>query len=102
MTSKQFLLQQVLSSEVNYRDDLLEQALYRLELIAPHDPEVIAARLRLALRKGNRVLAAQLLEQLKQLVPNSEIYKQAQINAALFQPQADQKLQQARLLSVAG
>ncbi|CEG58688.1 cellulose synthase complex outer membrane protein BcsC [Legionella fallonii] len=102
LTPKQFLLQQVLAGEANYRDDLVEQALYRLDLIAPNDPEVIVARLRFALRKGNRILAEQLLDKLKRVAPNSEIYKQAQINVALSQPEAGQKLQQARLLAVAG
>lgn len=102
ITPKQFLLQQVLSGEINYRDDLVEQALYRLDLIAPNDPDVIAARLRLALRKGNRILAEQLLEKLKQLAPDSEIYKQAQTTVSLSQPGTEQKLQQARLLAVAG
>ncbi|MCL9685459.1 cellulose synthase complex outer membrane protein BcsC [Legionella maioricensis] len=99
---KQFLLEQVFTGEANYRDDLVQQALYRLELIAPNDPEVIAARLRLALRQGNQLLAAQQLEKLKQLIPDSNLYRHAKINIVLAQPQGERELQQARLMAVAG
>ncbi|BCA96666.1 hypothetical protein TUM19329_30270 [Legionella antarctica] len=99
---RQFLLEQVLSAEANYRDDLVKQALYRLELIAPNDPEVIAARLRLALRQGNQLLATQQLEKLRQLTPDSNIYRHAKINVILAQPEGERQLQQARLMAVTG
>lgn len=99
---KQFLLEQVFSAEANYRDDLVQQALYRLELIAPNDPEVIAARLRLALRQGNQILATQQLEKLRQLIPDSNLYRHAKINIILAQPEGERQLQQARLMAVAG
>lgn len=102
ISPKQFLLEQVLTGEVNYRDDLVKQALARLELIAPNDPEVIAAQLRLSLRKKDPVRAQQLLKKLSQLSPDSPIYHQAQMDIKLSQAQGKKTLQQARLLAAAG
>lgn len=102
LNPKQFLLEQVLNAEAQLKDEQVSQSLYRLELIAPNDPEVIDARLRLALRQGNLKLAMQQLDKLKRYAPNSEIYRKAQINISLSQPQAQQKLQQAKLLSLTG
>lgn len=99
---KQFLLDQVLLGEANYKDDLVQQSLIRLELIDPDDPRVVAARLRLALRQGYQALAEEQLKKLKQLAPHSEIYQQAQVSMFLAQPQGQQKLQQARVYAMAG
>lgn len=99
---KQFLLDQVLLGEANYKDDLVQQSLSRLELIDPDDPRVVAARLRLALRQGHQALAEEQLKKLKQLAPHSEIYQQAQVSMFLAQPQGQQKLQQARVYAMAG
>ncbi|MEA7538885.1 hypothetical protein ONQ62_28465, partial [Salmonella enterica subsp. enterica serovar Virginia] len=38
--------------EATHREDLVRQSLYRLELIDPNDPQVIAARFRYLLRQG--------------------------------------------------
>jgi hypothetical protein len=45
----------------------VRQSLYRLELIAPDDPDVIAARMRYALRQGDTDSAKKQLERLKTL-----------------------------------
>ncbi|MCG8709563.1 cellulose biosynthesis protein BcsC [Brenneria sp. 4F2] len=99
---KQFLIEQIRLGEARYKDDLVRQSLYRLELIDPNNPEILAARIRLALRQGDQSQARQQLERLKALAPNSPFYRQAEMNLALTQQDVRQKLQQARLLSTAG
>ena len=56
-TAQQQLLEQVRLGETTKREDLVRQSLYRLELMAPDDPDVIAARLRYLLRQPARRLA---------------------------------------------
>lgn len=99
---EQWLLEQVRVGEASNKDELVRQSLYRLELMDPNNPEVIAARMRLALRQGNQVLAQQQLDKLKNIAPQSAAYHQAQTNLLLTQPEARQKLQQARLMAAAG
>lgn len=99
---EQWLLEQVRIGEASNKDELVRQSLYRLELMAPDDPEVIAARMRLALRQGNQVLAQQQLDKLKGIAPQSRVYRQAEMNMLLTQPETRQKLQQARLMATAG
>ena len=43
-TAQQQLLEQVRLGEATHREDLVQQSLYRLELIDPNNPDVIAAR----------------------------------------------------------
>ena len=102
VSPQQWLLEQIRVGEASHRDDLVKQSLYRLELIDPNNPDVIAARMRLALRQGDQQLAQQQLDKLKTLAPNSEAYKQAKMNMALTTPEGRQQLQQARLLATAG
>nr|WP_240472582.1 cellulose synthase complex outer membrane protein BcsC [Pectobacterium brasiliense] len=99
---EQFLMEQVRLGEASNKDDIVRQSLHRLELINPDNPEVIAARLRLALRQGDQTQARQQLDKLKAVAPDSALYRQAEITLALTQETARQQLQQARLLSTAG
>ncbi|ACT11135.1 MULTISPECIES: cellulose synthase complex outer membrane protein BcsC [Pectobacterium] len=99
---EQFLMEQVRLGEASNKDDLVRQSLYRLELIDPNNPEVIAARLRLALRQGDQAQARQQLDKLKAVAPDSATYRQSATTLALTQDAARQQLQQARLLSTAG
>ncbi|WP_247681399.1 cellulose synthase complex outer membrane protein BcsC [Pectobacterium versatile] len=99
---EQFLMEQVRLGEASNKDDLVRQSLYRLELINPDNPEVIAAKLRLVLRQGDQAQARQQLERLKTVAPDSALYRQAETTLALTQETARQQLQQARLLSTAG
>ncbi|WP_454780641.1 cellulose synthase complex outer membrane protein BcsC [Legionella sp. WA2022007384] len=99
---KQFLLNQVIWGETYYRDDFVKHSLDRLQLIAPNDPAVLAARIRLAIRQKNLILAEELLEELKQKAPDSVDYKQAQMSLFLTQVDAKQKLQQARVMAMSG
>lgn len=99
---QQQLLEQVRLGEATNRDDLVRQSLYRLELIAPDDPEVMAAQARYLLRQGDNAGAQKLLDKLKQQDPESAATKQAQTDATLATPQGSQTLQQARLLGTTG
>lgn len=99
---KQLLLDQVIWGETYYRDDFVKHSLDRLQLIAPNDPDVLAARVRLAIRQKNLILAEELLEELKQKAPNSMDYQQAKMSWLLTQPAVKQKLQQARIMAMSG
>ncbi|MFC0226083.1 cellulose synthase complex outer membrane protein BcsC [Serratia aquatilis] len=99
---ERWLLEQVRIGEAMNQEELVRQSLYRLELIDPNNPDVIAARMRLALRQGNQVLAQQQLDKLKGVAPQSEIFRQAEMNMQLTRPETRQKLQQARLMATAG
>ncbi|TQI78196.1 tetratricopeptide repeat protein [Serratia fonticola] len=99
---EQWLLEQVRIGEASHKDELIRQSLYRLELMDPNNPDVISARMRLALRQGNLVLAQQQLDKLKGVAPQSPVYRQAEMNMQLTQPETRQKLQQARLMAAAG
>lgn len=99
---KQLLLDQVIWGETYYRDDFVKNSLDRLQLIAPNDPEVLEARIKLAIRQKNLILAEELLEELKQKAPDSVEYKQAKMSLLLTQPETNLKLQQARIMAMSG
>lgn len=99
---QQWLMEQVRVGEASHNNALVAQSLYRLELISPDDPEVIAARLRLALRQGDQALARRQLAKLQQLAPDSPATRQAQIAINLTTADFQRQLQQARLLAAAG
>ncbi|KMK82053.1 cellulose synthase subunit BcsC [Pectobacterium atrosepticum ICMP 1526] len=102
VSPEQFLMEQVRLGEASNKDDIVRQSLYRLELIAPNNPEVIAAKIRLAMRYGDQTQARQLLEKLKTLAPDSTAYRHASMILALTQEESRQQLQKARSLSTAG
>ena len=102
VSPRQWLLKQVRVGEAAHNDLLVRQSLYRLELMDPDNPEVIAARLRLALRQGDLVLAGRQLDRLQRLAPDSALTRQARLNISLTTTTAQQQLQQARLLATAG
>ncbi len=101
-TPQQKLLDQVRLGEATQRDDLVRQSLYRLELIAPDDPDVIAARARYLLRQGDKAGAEKLLAKLKQGAPQTAATQQTQLNLYVASDEGRQKLQQARLLGTTG
>ncbi|QMT59657.1 cellulose synthase subunit BcsC-related outer membrane protein [Legionella sp. PC997] len=98
---KNLLLEKALFEELNNKYDLMKQTLERLELIAPNDPEVISAQIRLAVKEGNLTRAKILLKKLKALVPDTLLYRNALTIITLTQPAENQKLQKARLLVIA-
>jgi tetratricopeptide (TPR) repeat protein len=101
-TPEQLLLQQIQVGEYSHRDDIIEQALYRLESIDPKNPQLIAAKIRRSLRQQDRQKAADELAQLYQLAPDSDVYQQSKAIVALYNDDGQQHLQQARLLATTG
>jgi tetratricopeptide (TPR) repeat protein len=102
VTPQQQLLDQVRLGEASKREDLVRQSLYRLELMDPNNPDVIAARLRYLLRQGDNAGARKQLDRLSQLAPSSAAYQQSQTTMMLSTPEGRQQLQQARLLATTG
>lgn len=98
----QFLLEQVRLGEATNKDELVKQSLYRLNMMDPNNPEVIAAGIRQALRQGDLAQAQKQLDNLQKLAPNSEVYRRAQLMFAMTKPEVRQQLQEARLLATAG
>ncbi|MEZ3501114.1 cellulose synthase complex outer membrane protein BcsC [Pantoea sp. KPR_PJ] len=98
----EWLLTQVRAGESTSKYDLVQQSLYRLEKIDPDNPQVIAARLRLALHQGDTAAAQTLFERLKKVAPDSAAARESAIGLALASPDGRQKLQEARLLATSG
>ncbi|EPY8449926.1 cellulose synthase complex outer membrane protein BcsC [Enterobacter hormaechei] len=96
------LLEQVRLGESNQREDLVRQSLYRLELIDPNNPDVIAARFRYLLRQGDTAGAQKELDRLKGMAPDSSAYQSSRTTMLLSTPDGRQALQQARLLATTG
>ncbi|ENZ8279479.1 TPA: cellulose biosynthesis protein BcsC [Escherichia coli] len=101
-TAQQQLLEQVRLGEATHREDLVQQSLYRLELIDPNNPDVVAARFRSLLRQGDIDGAQKQLERLSQLAPSSNAYKSSRTTMLLSTPDGRQALQQARLQATTG
>ncbi|WP_225394440.1 cellulose synthase complex outer membrane protein BcsC [Escherichia coli] len=88
--------------EATHREDLVQQSLYRLELIDPNNPDVVAARFRSLLRQGDIDGAQKQLDRLSQLAPSSNAYKSSRTTMLLSTPDGRQALQQARLQATTG
>ncbi|MEN5035400.1 cellulose synthase complex outer membrane protein BcsC [Pseudomonas sp. TWI929] len=99
---RQWLLDQVRRGEALHRDDLVRDALGRLQLLEPRNPDVLLAALSLALREKNSVEAEQLSARISAIAPGSQQARQATRLLALQQPDTARRLQQARLLAVTG
>lgn len=99
---QEHLLEQVRLGEASKREDLVRQSLYRLELIDPNNPDVVAARMRYLLRQGDTAGAKQQLERLAKLAPESPELKASRDEMKSSTGDGRQELQQARLLGVAG
>lgn len=97
-----WLLQQVRIGEATNKYDLVSQSLYRLEKIAPDNPQVLAAQIRLALHQGDQDKARQLMAALKKSSPDSLATRQAEASLLLLSDAGRQQLQQARLLATSG
>lgn len=80
----------------------MQQSLYRLELIDPNNPDVIAARFRSLLRQGDIDGAQKQLDRLSQLAPSSNAYKSSRTTMLLSTSDGRQALQQARLQATTG
>ncbi|WIL41937.1 cellulose synthase complex outer membrane protein BcsC [Pantoea agglomerans] len=97
-----WLLTQVRTGESTNKYDLVQQSLYRLEKIDPDNPQVLAARLRLALHQGDIASAQLLLAQLKKVAPDSAETRESAVGLVLTSSDGRQQLQQARLLATSG
>jgi hypothetical protein len=68
---------------------LVRQSLYRLELIDPNNPDVIAARFRYLLRQGDNAGAQKELDRLKGIAPGSSAYQSSRNTMLLSTRMAD-------------
>jgi len=98
----EWLLAQVRIGESTNKYDLVQQSLYRLEKMDPDNPQVLAARLRLALHQGDITAAQTLLDQLNRLAPGSTAARESAAGLRMMSPEGRQQLQQARLLATSG
>ncbi|MFV3288714.1 cellulose synthase complex outer membrane protein BcsC [Pseudomonas sp. NY11955] len=99
---RQWLLDQVRRGEALHRDDLVRDALGRLQLLEPRNPDVLLAALNLALREKNSSEAEQLSARINAVAPGSLQARQARRLLELQRPEPARRLQQARLLAVTG
>jgi len=97
-----WLLQQVRVGEATNKFDLVSQSLYRLEKIAPDNPQVLAAQIRQDLRSGQQDRARERLTRLKTIAPDAVATRQAEASLLLVAEEGRQQLQQARLLAASG
>ncbi|EFI6951896.1 cellulose biosynthesis protein BcsC, partial [Escherichia coli] len=101
-TVHKLLMAQIRLGEDIHREDLVEQSLYRLELAEPDNPDVVAARFRYLLRKGDIEGAQKQLARLSLFAPDSKIYKASRTAMRLSSPEGRQALQMARLQAISG
>ncbi|WP_375056619.1 cellulose synthase complex outer membrane protein BcsC [Zobellella sp. DQSA1] len=97
-----WLLEQIRLGESLHRDDLVQESLHRLALIAPDHPQLMMSRLRLSLRQENPAEARLQFERLARLAPDSDAYLQAKLAMYLLTESGSRQLQQARLLAAGG
>lgn len=99
---EQLLLQQIGLGETLYRDDIVDDAVRRLDRIQANHPQGILARLRIATRL-ERLDEAQLLQdRLERLAPDSEATRTGRVLIKLTTPEAIANLTQGRLYSAVG
>ncbi|WP_447791611.1 cellulose synthase subunit BcsC-related outer membrane protein [Pseudomonas farris] len=99
---QQRFLEQMRIGEALYREDLVRDALARLNLIAPDLPQVLVAGIRQALLQQDQPQAERLLERLRQQAPGSAELLQARNLWTLQSVDGQRGLRQARILAEAG
>ncbi|UVM70429.1 cellulose synthase subunit BcsC-related outer membrane protein [Pseudomonas alvandae] len=99
---QQRFLEQMRTGEALYREDLVRDALARLNLIAPDQPRVLVAGIRQALLQQDQPLAARLLETLQRQAPDSQELLQARSLFTLQSVKGQKDLHQARELAATG
>ncbi|QXX81577.1 cellulose biosynthesis protein BcsC [Providencia sp. R33] len=90
------LLQQIRNAEVAYRDDIVKDALFRLELIDANNPDYLFAKIRYAIRQGDAAQIEETSALLQKIAPNSQAYKEAKISQYLSTIEGSNLLQEAR------
>lgn len=100
--TEDMLMGKLFFGENHRREDIVQDALERLDMIAPNDPDVLAARVRYLVRRGRIDDARSTLQRLAERAPGSAALQSAQTTLMLTTPQGRQQLQQARLLATTG
>ncbi|WP_168381013.1 cellulose synthase complex outer membrane protein BcsC [Modicisalibacter radicis] len=102
VSPRDWLLQRVRLGEARHDESLVDEALDKLDAIAPDAPEVLEARIRRALRNDERQRASELVERLAEVAPDTQAYRMARLNLSLNRPDRRQALSRARLLAATG
>ena len=97
-----WLLAQVRAAEAVNRDELVRDALTRLQLVSPGDPRALLAEMRLALRQRDGQRVETLQQALQQAAPGTEAERDGRVLYTLSSEAGQQQLQQARLAAMAG
>ncbi|MBU1804740.1 MAG: cellulose biosynthesis protein BcsC [Gammaproteobacteria bacterium] len=98
----QWLLAQVRAAEAVNRDELVGDALTRLQRVAPGHAQATLAQMRLALRQRDLQQLAALQQNLQQIAPGTEAERTGRVLVELSSEAGQQRLQQARLAALAG
>jgi len=97
-----WLLAQVRAAEAVNRDELVRDALTRLQLVSPGDPRALLAEMRLALRQRDGQRVETLQQALQRTALGTEAERDGRVLYALSSEAGQQQLQQARLAAMAG
>ncbi|WP_041543292.1 cellulose synthase complex outer membrane protein BcsC [Oceanimonas sp. GK1] len=97
-----FLLEQLRLGQALYRDDMVENALGRLELMAPLDADVALAAMEFSLRKGEFEQARARLARLRTAGVSEITLQQGQALLAAYNDDGEALRQQAQLLAASG
>ena len=97
-----WLLDQIHLGEMLHQEDLVRNSLYRLRKIAPNNPQLLEAEIRVAVRQQHLDEAQTLLAQLRQITPQAESVQQMTRLIALQQSSIRQQVQRARLAAIGG
>ncbi|HEC8324760.1 TPA: cellulose biosynthesis protein BcsC [Providencia rettgeri] len=91
------LLQQIKNAEITFRDDIVKDTLFRLELIDANNPDYLSAKVRYLIRQGDDKQAQIEIANLQEVAPNSRAYKEAKVSQYLTTIEGINLLQEARL-----
>ncbi|MFT9257023.1 MAG: cellulose synthase complex outer membrane protein BcsC [Acetobacter sp.] len=100
--TEDMLMAKLFFGENHKREDIVQDALERLDMIAANDPQVMAARVRYLIRRGRIDNARSVVQRLAAQAPGSVALKSAQSSLMMATPDGRQQLQQARLLATSG
>ncbi|WP_413042905.1 cellulose synthase complex outer membrane protein BcsC [Pseudomonas sp. YJ42] len=98
----EWLLAQIRAAEAVSRDELVHDALTRLQRVAPGDARALLAEMRLALRQRNPQQVEALQQRLQRSAAGTEAERAGRVLYSLSREAGQQQLQQARLAAMAG
>ena len=90
------LLEQIKNAEISFREDIVTDALFKLELIDANNPDYLLAKVRYYIRQGEVDNADHVIAQLQKIAPDSYALKEAKINQKLATIEGLNLLQEAR------